>query len=134
MPRLSAHLLSACFLLSGLALTIHSYGNPIKNNKTGENPITLKIRNEGWYLLNYEFDRYICTHNEIGSGSIISGSLLMGRSTSYPIYDTNPTGLQCRVKVCPTPCYESFTHYYTITKSTTIRCSGNIFTFNCDLY
>jgi len=133
MKKSHIQLLSVTLMLSGLTFITEAVCNNIPY-RTGENLITLKIRNEGWYLLNYEFDRYICTHNEIGTGSIISGSLLMGRSTSYPVYDTNPTGLQCRVKVCPTPCYESFTHYYTITKSTTIRCSGTIFSFNCDIY
>ena len=131
MKRVSVALLSVV-LLSGV---VHAFTEQVSEKRTLNNgtAVTLKIKNSGWFLLNYEFDRYACTHNEIGQVPIISGSLFSGKSTSYPVYSTSPVGRQCRVKLCPTPCYESNTKYLTVTESSTIRCSGTIFSFYCEI-
>ena len=137
MKKMKLPLLTLAILLSGFNMECMADSEAIDENTDsykGDAPLTLKIRNEGWYVLNFEFNRYICTHNEIGNDEKISGSLLMGRSTSFPIYSSSSDGFQCIVKVCPTPCYESYVKFYKITKSTTIRCGGNVFSFNCDVY
>lgn len=137
MKKMKVQLLTLTILLSGLALECMAESEIVDDNTDsykGDAPLTLKIKNEGWYVLKFEFNRDICTHNEIGNNDKISGSLLMGRSTSYPIYASDSEGLQCIVTVCPTPCYESYQRHYKIKKSTTIRCGGNVFSFNCDLY
>ena len=133
MIRLSTRLVSTCILLSGPGLAaVQSYGYAEDDYSSPDEAITLTIRNNGWYFLNYMFDRYICMHSEIGIGSVIDDFLLIGQSASFPVYSTSQAGLPCRVLVCPTPCLASNTRYYTITKPTIIRCAGNLFTFRCN--
>lgn len=131
MKRMSVGVLSAA-LLPGV---VHAFTEQVseKRHLKDDTSVTLKIHNSGWFLLNYEFDRYAYTHNEIGQIPVISGSLLAGESTSYPVYGSSPVNREYRVKLCPTPCYESNTKCLTVTESSTIRCSGTIFSFYCEI-
>lgn len=130
--RLSTRLVLAFILLSGPGFAaVQLYGHS-EDNYSSDESITLTIRNKGWYVLNYIFDRDICTHSEIGIGPVIGGSLFLGQSASYPVYSTSRIGSPCRVLVCPTPCLASNSRYYTIDRPTTISCVGSLFNFNCD--